>query len=132
VGAALTTARIDIVGGETEFFDKIVGSIKAGKSVDRWVNNSQVLTDIKSTFFGGEGNGDFRTNLKQFTDHFGLGFEDVKDLSVAALIGKMLVDSNDDVITTGLKKLQGTITSMGLSDKKVAALGLATLAEDKS
>lgn len=132
VGAALNTARIDIVGGETEFFDKIVDSIKAGKSVDRWVNNSHVLTDVKDTFFAGNGNGDFRANLKQFTDHFGLSFEDVKDLSVAALLGKMLLDSDDDVITAGLKKLQRTVTSMGLSDKKVAALGLAAAAEDKA
>ncbi len=132
VGAALNTARIDIVGGETEFFDKIVDSIKAGKSVDRWVNNSQVLTDVKSTFFSGSGNGDFRANLKHFTDHFGLSFEDVKDLTVAALLGKMLVDSDNDVITAGLKKLQGTISSMGLSDKKVAALGLAAAVEDKA
>ena len=131
VGAALETARIDIVGGETEFFDKIVDSIKAGKSVDRWVNNSQVLTDVKGTFFSGNGNGDFRSNLKQFTDHFGLSFEDVKDMSVAALIGKMLLDSDNDTITAGLKRLQGTITQLGLSDKKVAALGMAA-AEEKS
>jgi flotillin len=132
VGAALKSARIDIVGGETEFFDKIVDSIKAGKSVDRWVNNSNVLTDVKETFFSGNGNGDFRANLRHFTDHFGLSFEDVKDLSVATLIGKMLLDSDDDAITAGLKKLQRTITSMGLSDKKVAALGLAAATEDKS
>jgi flotillin len=132
VGAALQTARIDIVGGETEFFDKIVDSIKAGKSVDRWVNNSHVLTDVKETFFSGNGNGDFRANLRHFTDHFGLSFEDVKDLSVAALIGRMLLDSDDDAITAGLKKLQRTVTSMGLSEKKVAAVGLAAAAEEKS
>ncbi len=131
VGQALRTARIDIVGGETEFFDKIVDSIKAGKSVDRWVSNSQVLTDVKDTFFTGNGNGDFRANLKQFTDHFGLSFEDVKDMSVAALLGKLLLESEDDAITRGLKKLQGTIKSMGLSDKKVAALGLAATASEK-
>ena len=113
VGSALETARIDIVGGETEFFDKIVDSIKAGKSVDRWVNNSQHITDIKETFFSGNGNGDFRANLKQFTDHFGLSFEDVKDISIAALIGKMLIDSDDDTITAGVKKLQSTVTSTG-------------------
>ncbi len=128
VGEALKSARIDIVGGETEFFDKIVDSIKAGKSVDRWVQNSQVLTDVKETFFTGNGNGDFRANLRHFTDHFGLSFDDVKDMSVAALIGKMLLDSEDDAITRGLKKLQGTLKSMGLSDKKVAALGLAATA----
>ncbi|MGE4003281.1 MAG: flotillin family protein, partial [Planctomycetaceae bacterium] len=108
VGEALKSAKIDIVGGETEFFDKIVDSIKAGKSVDRWVHNSQVLSDVKNTFFSGNGNGDFRANLRHFTDHFGMNFEDVKDLSVAALIGKMLLESEDDAITRGLKKLQGT------------------------
>ncbi|MGE4003794.1 MAG: hypothetical protein AB7I48_26705, partial [Planctomycetaceae bacterium] len=66
------------------------------------------------------------------TDHFGMNFEDVKDLSVAALIGKMLLESEDDAITRGLKKLQGTIKSLGLSDKKVAALGLAAAAEEKA
>ncbi|MBX3437123.1 MAG: flotillin family protein [Planctomycetaceae bacterium] len=131
VGSALKTARIDIVGGETQFFDKIVDSIKAGKSVDRWVTNSQVLSDVKNTFFSGNGNGDFRANLQHFTDHFGLTFEDVKDLSVAALIGRMLVDSEDEVITAGLKRLQGTIKSLGLSDKKIAALGLAAAVEEK-
>ena len=51
VGEALKSARIDIVGGETTFFDKIVDSIKGGKAVDRFMNNSEVLTDVKETFF---------------------------------------------------------------------------------
>ena len=53
VGEALKSARIDIVGGETTFFDKIVDSIKGGKAVDRFVHNSEVLTDVKNTFFNG-------------------------------------------------------------------------------
>ncbi|MDU2851699.1 MAG: SPFH domain-containing protein, partial [Clostridium sp.] len=43
---ALKTAKIDIVGGETMFFDQIIGSISKGKSYDRLVENSDVLTDI--------------------------------------------------------------------------------------
>ncbi len=131
IGSALKSARIDIVGGETEFFDKIVDSIKAGKSVDRWVQNSQVLTDVKNTFFNGESNGDFRASLKHFTDQFGLTFEDVKDMSVAALIGKMLIDADDETTTAGLKRLQRFLKSSGLSEKKVAALGLAAVESEK-
>ena len=54
VGKALESARIDIVGGESEFFDKITSAIASGKTIDRWVGNSQVLGDIKSTFFNGQ------------------------------------------------------------------------------
>jgi flotillin len=130
VGAALQTARIDIVGGETEFFDKIVGSIQAGKSVDRYVNNSEVITDVKNTFFVGDGDGDFKENLMNFTSQFGITLEDVKDLTVSAVLGKMLMESDNDKTTGGLKKLQKYFKNAGLMDKKVATLGLGVLASE--
>ena len=127
VGAALGNARIDIVGGETKFFEKIVDSIQAGKSVDRWVDNSRHLTDVKNTFFDGQVEGDFQENLKRFTSQFGLTFEDVKDMSVAALLGKLLLESDDDGTTSGLKRLQRMLKASGLLDKSVGSLGnLAT------
>ncbi len=80
VGEALKSARIDIVGGETTFFDKIVDSIKSGKAVDRFVHNSETMTDIKNTFFNG--NPDyFEDQLQTFISRFGMSFEDVKNLS---------------------------------------------------
>lgn len=128
VGAALKSARIDIVGGETEFFDRIVDSIKAGKAVDRYVNNSQVLTDVKNTFFDGEGSGDFKANLLKFTSQFGLEFKDIKDLSVTALITKLLFEADDEGTTTSLKRMQKFFKNAGLMDKKVGTLGLSMLA----
>ncbi len=124
VGKALQTARIDIVGGETEFFDKIVDSVKAGKAVDRWVYNSDVLSDVKNTFFNGESNGDFRSSLRKFTDHFGMSFEDVKDMTVTALLAKFMLQADDDATTSALKRLQRVVQSAGVSDKKVASLGI--------
>lgn len=130
VGAALETARIDIVGGETEFFDRIVDSIKAGKAVDRYIGNSQVLTDVKDTFFDGKADGDFRENLLSFTSKFGISLEDVKDLTVSAVLAKMLMESDDDKTTGSLKKLQKYFKNAGLMDKKVATLGLGVLASE--
>jgi len=127
VGKALETATIDIVGGETEFFDRIIDSVKAGKSVDRWVDNSKVLTDVKNTFFDGEGDGDFPGNLVKFASQFGLKFEDVKDLSVAALMTKLLFDADDEGTTASLKRLQKHLKSAGLMNKQVSALGLGML-----
>ena len=130
VGSALETARIDIVGGETEFFDRIVDSIKAGKSVDRYVNNSEVLSEVKNTFFDGTGSDDFKENLMNFTSKFGINLEDVKDMTVAAVLGKMLFESDDDNTTGGLKRMQKYLKNAGLIDRKVGTLGLGILASE--
>jgi len=120
VGEALKSARIDIVGGETTFFDKIVDSIKSGKSIDRFVHNSETLTDIKNTFFNG--NPDyFEDQLQTFISRFGMSFEDVKNLSVAALISQLLMKADSDEDKSVLNRLLATVKNLGISDKKVAS-----------
>ena len=54
IGEALKHSKIDIVGGEAEFFDRITRAITTGKVVDRTIGNSQVLGDVKDTFFNGD------------------------------------------------------------------------------
>ena len=129
VGEALKSARIDIVGGETTFFDKIVDSIKGGKAVDRFVHNSETLTDVKNTFFNGNPEY-FKQKLQGFIDQFGMSFEDVKDLSVSALIGKMLLEA-DDESKADLNRLLDFVKSTGNAGKKVKALGLGLLENSK-
>ena len=120
VGEALKSARIDIVGGETTFFDKIVDSIKSGKSIDRFVHNSETLTDIKNTFFNG--NPDyFEDQLQTFISRFGMSFEDVKNLSVAALISQLIVQAESDEDRSTLNRLLSTVKNLGISDQKVSS-----------
>ncbi|WP_339687596.1 flotillin family protein [Gimesia maris] len=120
VGEALKSARIDIVGGETTFFDKIVDSIKSGKSIDRFVHNSETLTDIKNTFFNG--NPDyFEDQLQTFITRFGMSFEDVKNLSIAALISQMLVQAEGEEDRSTLNRLLATVKNLGIADKKVSS-----------
>jgi flotillin len=89
--------------------------------------------DVKGTFFNGEGNGDFRASLKKFTDQFGMDLSDVRDMTVSALLAKMLVTSNDEATTAGLQQLQNYLKSAGLLDKKVGAVGLGSMTtEEKS
>ena len=123
VGEALKSSRIDIVGGETQFFEQIISAVKAGKSVDRFVYNSEALTDIKNTFFNG--NPDyFREKLHDFASQFGMSFEDVKDLSIAALIGKMLTLSDSDETRSELQRMLDVVKGTGLANQTVKALGL--------
>lgn len=121
VGEALKSARIDIVGGESTFFDQIVSSIKAGKSVDRFVQNSETVTDIKQTFFNGDPEY-FESKLEQFTSKFNMNFEDVKDLSVAALLGKMITQSDSDGTTAELVRMLDTVAGHPLASAKVGDL----------
>ena len=50
IAEAVKAANIDIVGGETMFFDKIIGSITRGKSIDTMFENSNILSSVKEKF----------------------------------------------------------------------------------
>jgi len=123
VGKALESARIDIVGGESEFFDKITSAIASGKTIDRWVGNSQVLGDIKSTFFNGDPDY-FFGKVREMAGQLKIGSEDIKNLSIAALIAKMMGMTEDEGILKQLKEMLGVAHAVGLSDSPAANLKL--------
>ncbi len=50
IGEAVKSAKIDIVGGETMFFEKIIGAFSYGKTLDTFVNKSSVLNSVKEKF----------------------------------------------------------------------------------
>ncbi|NWK55955.1 flotillin family protein [Verrucomicrobiaceae bacterium N1E253] len=89
VGEALKSANIDIVGGETQFFDRITNAITTGKAVDRTVDNSRVLGDVKETFFNGDPEY-YKSQIQSWLDQFGVETEDIKNLSVGALLGSLV------------------------------------------
>lgn len=128
VGEALKSARIDIVGGETHFFDKIVDSIKSGKAVDRFVHNSQTLTDMKNTFFNGNPEY-FRDKLNELVAQFNLSTDDVKDLSIAALIAKLMGLGGSDETRSQLSNLLRLAQGAGVADTRVSSLNLTAKAE---
>ena len=121
VGEALKTARIDIVGGESTFFDQIVGSVKAGKAVDRFVQSSETMTDIKQTFFNGDPEY-FKNKLTKFAGQFNMSFDDVKDLSVTALIGKMLTLAKTDESQSELIRMLNSVAGTSVATQKIASL----------
>ncbi|EMB18518.1 Band 7 family protein [Rhodopirellula europaea 6C] len=121
IGEALQAARIDIVGGDGEFFEQITSAVKGGKAIDRFVYNSQVATDVKNTFF--DGNADyFRDQVKELISQFGLDTDGVKDLSIAALIAKLMGMSSTDDVRTQLTSLLSMAGTANVADQKVSRL----------
>ncbi len=111
---ALKTAKIDIVGGETMFFDKIIGSITQGKAVDRFVDNSEVMTDIKETLITGDADY-FQQQLKTLVGRFNLSSQDLMNLTISGAIGKMMSSATGNDRTM-LNKLLDTVNKAGVAD----------------
>lgn len=125
IAEALKAAKIDIVGGETMFFDQIVGSITKGKQVDRMLDNSQVLTQVKDTFFDTSEGKTFKNNMRNFIDQFGLSIGEIKDLSVSSLLSKLSDKAGSDNDT---KNMLGSLLNMsnvlGIANDSIASLGI--------
>jgi len=116
ISNALKTAKIDIVGGETVFFDKIIGAISNGKAVDRTVQNSEVISAISSQLLEG-GSGDLKENLKKLATDLGVTSEDLKNLTISALLFKLMHSTNDSGKKNLLENLLSAARSAGISDQ---------------
>ncbi len=118
VGEALKSANIDIVGGETQFFDRITNAITTGKAVDRTVDNSRVLGDVKETFFNGDPEY-YKSQINSWLNEYGFATEDIKNLSVGALLGNIMVKADGD----NREKIMGFLNAaerFGMKDKPAA------------
>jgi uncharacterized membrane protein YqiK len=119
IGEALKHSKIDIVGGEVEFFDRITRAITTGKVVDRTVENSQVLGDVKDTFFNGDPQY-FKAQISTWIKDFGVQTEDVKNLSISALLGKLVGTAEGDK-RQQLIGLLGAAERFGMADAKASS-----------
>ena len=95
LGEALKSANIDLVGGEQDFFNRVVSSVSQGKVVDRLVDNSQTITDVKNTFFNGDPD-HLKNKLAGWIKASGLKSEDVKNLTISALLASMVSKTEDN------------------------------------
>jgi uncharacterized membrane protein YqiK len=119
VAEALKSAKIDIVGGENDFFEKIVRAVGNGKSVDRLVGNSATLTDVKNTFFNGDPD-HFKAQFRQWISDFGVRTEDLKNLTVTALLTRWMTSAGDDALRDTLRSALALVKEKGLGEVRAS------------
>ncbi|HAL73143.1 MAG TPA: hypothetical protein DCP71_15370 [Verrucomicrobiales bacterium] len=117
----MKSAKIEIVGGETQFFDKITNAIGNARAVDRFVEGSRTLTDVKETFFNGDPEY-FKAQLKTIVDQFGLTSEDTKNLTLSALFAKLIGLNPDEATLNKLTGMFGAASRFGLAEQTVSGL----------
>ncbi len=116
---ALKTAKIDIVGGETLFFENIVNQISNAKGFDRLINESENATHIKQALIGdGSNNGDLMDKIKSFADKYNVSTEDLKNLTISSVLLKMQNLSSDED-KPFIKKLMSMASNLGINNRKI-------------
>lgn len=124
LGEALKSAKIDIVGGEQEFFDRITGSITKGKMLDRTIDNSDALSKIKSQLLDDIEGKTFIDKIKTLVSESNIKSEDIKNLTISALITKMISNSNDFKRKGMLAQILDLAKQFGVADLPSDKLGL--------
>lgn len=116
---ALKNANIDIVGGETMFFNNIVNQISNAKGFDRLINESENATHIKQALIGdGSNSGDLLEKIKNFAEKYNISTEDLKNLTISSLLLKMQQKSSDDD-RSSILNLSNLANSLGIANKKI-------------
>lgn len=88
LGEAFKNTKIDIVGGDGEFFQRFVNAVGFGKSIDGFIDKSKsTQTLLKGYLEGGES---LPADLKEVLSRPAVSAEDVQRLTVAALLGSLM------------------------------------------
>ena len=106
LSAALKQANIDIVGGDTAYFDSFVKSLSVGKSIDGAINKSDTLSTAFEPHM--QGDASFMEDAKELLAGFGGASGNAQNAAVTALVTKLLKDggNNPQVLETLAKQLQ--------------------------
>ena len=124
ISEALKAANIEIIGGETMLFDQIMGSIAKGKAIDGMISKNGSLQEVKTALLHSNGGGGLKENLRKLVDQFGVSSDDLKNLTVSALLLKMMNQTDGKQEKDGLNKLLDMARTAGLADEPMRNLQL--------
>ena len=120
IAEALKAANIDIVGGETMFFDQIVGQITKAKGFDRLVNHSDNIQEVKDAILGSNDvKGNLLEKVRDFADKYNVSSEDLKNLSVASILMDLKSKTANKEESNLFSNLLNLAKGLGLDDKKL-------------
>ncbi len=90
---ALKEAKIEIVGGEGVFLDRLVNAISMGKSVDRFVGNSESAQKLFAGYLTGEAS--LPEDVRKILESAVGGGGDAGKVALGALLAKKMGDGSE-------------------------------------
>ncbi|MDF0371328.1 MULTISPECIES: flotillin family protein [Streptomyces] len=116
LATGLENADIDIVGGDSVFFDRLVSSVSLGRSVDGFVENSKTVQALAGPWL--DGRGTFTEDLTQVLGSLNSG--DVQNLTVSALLTRLM--RSPGAASGQVKQLLAAAEELGLAGMTVSSL----------
>ncbi|WP_329021401.1 SPFH domain-containing protein [Streptomyces sp. NBC_00690] len=116
LATGLENADIDIVGGDSIFFDRLVQSISLGKGLDGFVQHSQTAQTLAGPWLDGS---------SSFTDDMtavlgSVSTSDVQNLTVSALLMQLMKGGGEH--SGQLRQLLDAAQQLGLGETSLASL----------
>jgi len=124
IGRALESAKIDIVGGETVFFDKIIGAISNAKVVDQYADKSAIINTVKEQLLSSANGETVLDKLRGLIAGSSIKSEDVKNLTVSALLMKLIKSAKSEDDQSMLSELLSMAKRFGIDNTNAGSLGL--------
>ncbi|MFF7656577.1 SPFH domain-containing protein [Streptomyces sp. NPDC007983] len=117
LATGLENAKIDIVGGESVFFDRLVNAISLGKGVDAFVDRSESVQAMAAPWLD--------KDASTFTEDIGamltgLGSGGLRDLTLAGALTRLITDAGPKA--GALEGLLESVRASGLGDTKLLEL----------
>jgi uncharacterized membrane protein YqiK len=122
LATGLEKANIDIVGGDSMFLDKLVGSITLGKSVDGFVEHSSIVQGVGARYL--DGSASLADDLGRVLGSVSTG--DVANLTLAAFLTQQIKSGGDDAHK--LRELLAAARKLGVQDTRLSALANGSVA----
>ncbi|MGV9877113.1 SPFH domain-containing protein [Streptomyces cellulosae] len=122
LATGLENADINIVGGDSVFFDRLVSSISLGRSVDGFVKNSETAQALAGPWL--DGSASFTDDLSRMLGS--VSTSDVQNLTVSALLMKLMKQGGEN--TGQFEQLLDKAGELGLADTPLAVLNGRTRA----
>ncbi|MEU1486862.1 flotillin family protein [Streptomyces sp. NPDC005752] len=115
LATGLENADIDIVGGDSVFFDRLVSSVSLGRSVDGFVENSKTAQALAGPWL--DGRGSFTDDLTRVLGSVSTG--DVQNLTVSALLMQLMRSSG--AASGQVEQLLAAAEELGLAGMTVTS-----------
>jgi uncharacterized membrane protein YqiK len=90
---AMASAKINIVGGDGEFFDRFVNAVTLGQSLDATVDNSETAKTVLAEYL--DGRKSLPADVVEVLSRPALDSEAIKNLGVTALIRQLMSNGGE-------------------------------------
>ncbi len=112
MATAMGNAKIQIVGGDGQFFERFASALTMGQAIDATVDNSQTIKTVLADYL--QNNRSLPEDLTEILKNPKLDSEALKNLSVSAFLAKLSADAGDASTKSRLEALLTQAKKLGL------------------